>query len=231
MTTIDFGAPEATTSSRIFDGLARIATVMRSDEWLRAQSSGLTPTQLAILEYLRTKSEKPLGVKEIAAHLSVSQPTTTDSINALERKGYIVKSSGTGDRRAVVIRFTALGRTVLEITRAKKTHVEQAIQRIPCEEQEQALVVIIKTIKFLQDAGAIPIQAMCATCKYFLPFQHGGSSTPHHCALMNLPFGPSNMRVDCREHELADPLARQAAWQRFEDGDLHAEHASEHGNC
>jgi hypothetical protein len=34
------------------------------------------------------------------------------------------------DRRAALNRFAALGRTVLEIARARKTNVEKAIQNI-----------------------------------------------------------------------------------------------------
>jgi hypothetical protein len=60
------------------------------------------------------------------------------------------------------------------MTRARKTNVEKAIQKISDKEQEQALVVTVKTIKYLQDSGAIPIQTMCTTCKYFSPFQHAG---------------------------------------------------------
>jgi DNA-binding MarR family transcriptional regulator len=187
--------------------------------WSSMVSGETLSTLAGSVPYLRTKSEKTLGVTEIAAHLSVSQPTATDSINALERKGYIVKATAAGDRRAVLIRFTALGRTVLEMTRARKTNVEKAIQKISDREQEQALVVIIKTIKYLQDSGAIPIQTMCATCRYFSPFQHAGSANQHHCTLMDLAFSQSDLRVDCRDHEVADPADREAAWRKFESGE------------
>lgn len=63
---------------------------MRSDDWNRAKTSGLNPTQLSILELLEGRKDG-LGGKEIAANLGVSQPTATDSIVALERKGFVAR--------------------------------------------------------------------------------------------------------------------------------------------
>ncbi len=62
--------------NRISEGLSRIAIAMRSDEWSKAEKAGLKPTQLAILEFLAGRNGA--RVKEIAAHLGVSQPTATD---------------------------------------------------------------------------------------------------------------------------------------------------------
>lgn len=65
--------------TRIREGLSRLATVLRVDDWNRAKAAGLNPTQLAILTLLDGRGARGLGVKEIAAHLGVSQPTATDS--------------------------------------------------------------------------------------------------------------------------------------------------------
>ncbi len=70
---------------RIREGLARMAMIARLDEWNRAKASGVNPTQLAILTLLEGRGSG-MGVKDVAAHLGVSQPTATDSILALEKR-------------------------------------------------------------------------------------------------------------------------------------------------
>ena len=97
---------------RLREGLARVGAVMRSDHWLRAREAGMNPAQMAILEALEGR-ENGLSVKEIALNLGVSQPSATDSINALERKGAVVKRPVSGDKRAVTVCITDAGRQSL----------------------------------------------------------------------------------------------------------------------
>ncbi|WP_313529578.1 helix-turn-helix domain-containing protein [Shinella sp.] len=79
---------------------------MRADEWANANELGLNPTQLSILALLEGRKDG-LGVKDIEAHLGVSQPSATDSINALEKKGHVEKRTGPTDARSVFI-FTTM---------------------------------------------------------------------------------------------------------------------------
>jgi hypothetical protein len=44
---------------------------------------------------------------------------------------------------------------------------------------------------------------MCVTCKFFQQDIHPGEPLPHHCALLDVPLGRANFRVDCPEHEPA----------------------------
>ena len=59
---------------------------MRAEVRRSAGSRGLNPAQDAILRMLLAR---PLGlrVRVLAGHLGVRQPTVTDSVIALERKG------------------------------------------------------------------------------------------------------------------------------------------------
>lgn len=85
--------------ARLVEGLERIATALRADDWVRARSASVNPTQLAILRLLDIRH---LGwtVKELSLQLGVSQPTVTDSILALERKALIEKRADPADGRA-----------------------------------------------------------------------------------------------------------------------------------
>jgi DNA-binding MarR family transcriptional regulator len=200
---------------RIREGLSRVAVALRSDDWNRAKSLGLNPTQLSILDAIEGR-DAGMGVREIAIHLAVSQPSATDSINALERKGLIEKRAGE-DRRAVLVGLTEEGRRVLSQARGD-TVAEQAVDALSDQEQEDLLVSLVKMIRQLQEIDAIPIQRMCATCKYFAPFSHTDAARPHHCNFVDAAFGQRDIRIDCRDHETADPASRAATWEVFQRG-------------
>lgn len=201
---------------RIREGLDRVAVALRTDDWHRAKAIGLNPTQLAILELLEGRPSG-LGVKEIAAHLGVSQPTATDSIAALVRKGALSKRAGGSDRRSVTVGITPKG-LILVDDRGDPGHGDRALSLLTSSDQEDLLLALVKMIRHLQQIGAIPIQRMCVSCRYFAPFAHAGAARPHHCQFVNAPFGQRDIRVDCRDHETADSAHRAAAWDAFQSG-------------
>lgn len=202
---------------RIREGLARVAMAIRGDDWNRARVSGLNPTQLFILELLKGRKDG-LAVKAIAANLGVTQPTATDSIAALERKGLVVKTAGAADRRGVNVSITDDGHRVLATGSAGDSTAEAAVDALAQHEQEDLLLTLIKMIRQLQEARAIPIQRMCTTCRYFVPFRHPDAAQPHHCNFVDAAFGQQDIRIECREHETADPSSRAATWDAFQQG-------------
>ncbi|MEA3535923.1 MarR family winged helix-turn-helix transcriptional regulator [Rhizobium sp. CC-YZS058] len=192
-----------------------MAMIARLDEWNRAKASGVNPTQLAILTLLEGRGSG-MGVKDVAAHLGVSQPTATDSILALEKKGLVVKRADAADKRAVSVALTEDGLAALAHEGGDLG--EQAVGSLEDREQEELLLALVKMIRHLQEQNAIPVQRMCVTCRYFGPFAHPDEDRPHHCHLVNAAFGQRDLRVDCREHEQADPAIRAATWAAFQTG-------------
>jgi DNA-binding MarR family transcriptional regulator len=196
---------------------------LRTDDWTRSRHIGLNPTQMAILEALEGR-ESGLSVKEIAFNLGVSQPSATDSITALERKGYVMRQPAPGDRRAVSVCITDAGRQSFLATDAVEGAANRAIRALSEAEQEDLLISLIKMIRHMQEAGIIPVQRMCASCRYFRPFVHADKARPHQCDFVNASFGQRDLRIECREHETAPPDCRAATWEAFQGGisTLHA---------
>lgn len=203
---------------RIREAISRLAGVLRIDEWNRAKRTGLSPTQMSILDLLEGRDRSGLAVKEIAARLGVSQPTATDSINALERKGHIVKRTDGQDRRGVNIGVTDTGLSAIEVGGLSGSIVEEAVSALDAGEQEALLVSMVKMIRHLQEKGEIPVQRMCVTCRHFGPFAHADPDRPHHCHFVDSRFGQRELRVDCRDHEATDPASRAATWEAFTRG-------------
>lgn len=201
--------------ARIVEGLERVATALKSDDWSRAQAIGLNPTQLSILRTLKARNSG-MAVKELALQLGVSQPTATDSILALERKALVDKRADPADGRGVRIFISEAGRAAIAAGDKVSGSVGRATAALDDDDQEQLLLQLISLIRQLQEQGSIPIQRMCVGCRHFRPYAHTDAARPHHCNFVDAAFGQQDLRIDCRDHETADPSVRAATWTDFQ---------------
>ena len=203
---------------RLRDGLDRLGAALRAEQWSAAGAVGLNPTQSHVLAFLAGRGGAGVRVKEIAAQLGVSQPTATDSIAALERKELIRKLPDPQDARATAICITSAGRDLLQAIGLAASATEAALGDLSPAEQAHLLLMVVKLIRSLQRSGAIPLQRLCVTCRHFRPFAHPDAVDPHHCAFVNAAFGDRHLRLDCSEHEQADPAVQAATWTAFGKG-------------
>lgn len=203
--------------TRIVEGLERIATALKSDDWARSRAIGVNPTQLAILRALDGR-RSGLSVKELSSHLGVSQPTVTDSILALERKSLIEKRADPNDGRSVRVLITGAGIAAVGDSEPGAGAVGQATAALRDDDQQQLLVQLVLVIGQLQERGSIPVQRMCVGCRYFRPYAHADAARPHHCNFVDAAFGQQDLKIDCRDHETADPSVRAATWATFHKG-------------
>ncbi|MGE0152056.1 MAG: MarR family winged helix-turn-helix transcriptional regulator [Reyranellaceae bacterium] len=211
---MDHASPSDPLVVRLREGFDRIAFVLRADLWTAAGEAGLNPSQAQVLGLL---AGRPAGLrpKEIAAHLAVSAASIADTLAALLRKGLVSRDPDPADARAALVRATADGRDLgAQIARAA-SRVAAALAALPPAAQEELLRTQIALIRQLQMAGAIPLQRMCVSCRHFRPHAHPRAARPHHCAFIDAAIGGRDLRLDCGEHEAADPAAQAAAWTAF----------------
>ena len=97
-----------TSHIQIATGLAKIGTFLRSQQWRQAEASALTPTQAQILIHLVARG--PERVTVVADEIAVTQPTASDAVGALVRKGHVTKKPDPEDARAIRLHPTAKGR-------------------------------------------------------------------------------------------------------------------------
>lgn len=206
---------------RIRDCLERVSGAMRADLRSVSHGVGLSPTQAGILAFLAGRAKAGCRMKEIAAHLGVSQPTATDSVSALESKGFIQKASARDDARVVLVQITAGGRRTLKSIYGADSATVDSISSLSDADQVRLYLSLVKLIRHLQHADAISVQRMCVDCKYFRPNIYNDASKPHHCAFVNAAFGAQDVRLDCSDHEIAEPAAQAATWASFNAGTAH----------
>ncbi len=203
------------TAERVAQALGRISTALRSHAWEEAGERGLTPTQAHILSYLRFRGRQGARVSEVAEALVVTPATASESVDALVRKGLVRKERVAEDGRARRLVLTPAGRREAARVASWPDLLLRAVRSLPEAEQAALLRVLLKTIRYLQKAGRIPVSRMCLTCRFFRPYVHPDPQAPHHCDFVDAPFGDGLLRVDCQDHEPASPQQEEENWRQF----------------
>jgi DNA-binding MarR family transcriptional regulator len=202
-----------TANAHIMTGLSRIGMLLRSEGWRQAEATGLTPTQSQILAHLVARGPARIGA--IATEIAVTQPTTSDAVAALVRKGYVEKWPDPADARAVRLHPTDAGTRLAGQLAVWPDALLAALDMLDGDERAVFLKGLTKMIGALQMRGAIPIQRMCVSCTHFRPHFYSDAATPHHCAFVDAAFGDASLRLDCDDHVEADASARLESWARF----------------
>lgn len=198
---------------QIYFALARIGVLLKSLAWDEAETLGVNPTQAQILA--RLASRGPSRVSGLAADLGVSQPTLSDAVAALLRKGLLTRGPDPDDGRAVRLNLTEQGRAVAEAARTPAPVMLAALDTLPPGDRDAMQRGLVGLIRALQVARAIPVQRMCVTCAHFRPHAHDDADAPHHCAFVDAAFGDAALRIDCGDHEDAAEEDRDSLWARF----------------
>lgn len=211
----DFDALSEPLETRVAAGLARIGTALRTHSWRGAAPAGLTPTQGAAVALLRGERDG-LRLSALATSLAVTPATASDALAALVRKGLVARGADPADARAAAFTLTAEGEALADRIATWPDFLARALGTLDAAEQAALHRMLIKTIRALQEAGDIPVQRMCVTCRYFRPGAHpGDADRPHECAYVGAPFGDRHLRLDCREQETLEEPERAALWTRF----------------
>ena len=199
---------------QVIHGLAKIGMALRSQAWRQGENTDLTPTQAEILAIL---TSRPSGMRlsEVATALAVSAPTASDAVATLVSKRLLRKTRSSDDGRAVVLRLTQLGRGKAEQAAHWPDFLLNAVEELNPSEQAVFHRALIKMIRTLQLRGDIPVARMCVTCRYFKPNAHPDPDAPHHCGYVDAPFGESQLRIDCADHQPADAVLAADHWRAF----------------
>ena len=103
--------------SRVSDALVAIRRIVRAAEFASrdlTRATGLTPSQLIVLQIVARAGEPGAGAIAEAARLSPA--TVTALLDKLEARGFIARQKGQTDRRRITVTLTAEGRKALAET-------------------------------------------------------------------------------------------------------------------
>ena len=125
------------------------------------------------------------------------------------------KAKAQEDGRATALHLTPEGEVVAARFGHALSFADTAASRLPAAEQLALLTGLFKLIAEFQKSERFPELRACLSCQHFEPNKYPGKPVPHHCALVNAPLPISFLRIDCAEHQPADPLTRLRNWEIF----------------
>lgn len=201
-------------SARIVTSIGRIASVMRSGMWEFATAENLNPAQAEILQLLHARSSG-VRISWLAAQLSISVASVSDSVSTLVTKGLVRKAKAADDGRATALFLTDPGAALAKRIGSAVSFADDAAAALPPTMQVELLTGLLKLIAQLHKTERFPELRACLSCSHFEPNKYPGQPAPHHCALVNAPLPISFIRIDCAEHAPADPATQQRNWAVF----------------
>lgn len=199
---------------RVAAGLSRLALALKTNAQQGAAPHGLSPTQSQILALLRNH-EEGMRPSLLAQSLAIKAPAMTEALQPLLARGLAAQTPDPNDGRAKRISITDAGFALLATIADWPDALLQTVADLPPHEQAIFYRVILKMIHQTQIDGTIAPGRLCITCVHFHPNAHADADTPHHCALVNAPFGDRHLRLDCPEQQPAAPDVAEAAWLSF----------------
>lgn len=120
-----------------------IVNLMYTHGWLAAQQAevlkpfGLTPQQYNVLRILRGKSPEAVTVNAIIERMLDRMSNASRLVDKLVAKGLASRTTCPNDRRAVDVKITPVGMTLLAELDERQSHWERGFSTLDAEEAQQ----------------------------------------------------------------------------------------------
>jgi DNA-binding MarR family transcriptional regulator len=184
--------------AKLVAALERLGQALRVQMWDKAKQHGLSPTQMQVLLRLATQPRPRRRIGVLAAELDVTHPVVSDAVAALRRKGLVERDMAS---RKAALSLSARGRALADELANWDRRTREQLTNLPAAAKQGTLQLLLDLIAGLQRSGAITVARMCVACRFFRRDAHPDPAQPHHCALVDMPMGAGDLRVDCAEHE------------------------------
>ncbi|WP_035558420.1 MarR family winged helix-turn-helix transcriptional regulator [Hymenobacter sp. IS2118] len=183
---------------KIVAALERLSGVFRLLLWQQATGEGLSPLQLQLLVFLRFHRPGQDTVSHLAREYHVSRPTVSEAVKTLEHKQLVQRHADPADLRSHSLQLTPGGRELADRASQFAGPLHQPVARLPARQKLSLYQSLFGVIDELQQAGVIPVQRMCFSCRFYGQQPDSG----HFCHLLQIPLEGAQLRLDCPEHEI-----------------------------
>lgn len=174
-----------------FERLSRLMRAAEHDE-------GLNPAQWEALRFLSRANRFSNSPGALTGYLGATKGTISQTVMALERKGFIAKAIRQGEKRSVELTLTPKGEEVLKMD--PWARLAKAAEELGGKTKRR----LAKGLRELLDGelkrGRHLSFGQCATCRFF---REKGAGEGHHCMLLEVALTQEDSQRICVEHEAA----------------------------
>jgi DNA-binding MarR family transcriptional regulator len=194
-----YGERHPSLDAKIVGALDRVGEALGVLARRSAAAHDLSVTQMRVLARLHAGPPPEALSSELAHEFDVSDPTISDALAALRRKGLIGHTLDPADRRRRILRLTAAGRRIGQRVTRWTAPAEVVTSAVPQAEGEALLSTLLDLLARMQQAGLLSVSRSCTTCAHFSRDQATGRPVLR-CGYFGSALRPSDLRVDCAAH-------------------------------
>jgi DNA-binding MarR family transcriptional regulator len=179
-------------------GLERLSRLMRAEE----HSHGLNPAQWEALRYLARANRISNSPGALTRFLGATKGTISQTVKALERKGFITKTARDGEKRSLVLALTPRGEEVL--TRDPWARLATATDELGGKTRRRMARALRELLRQEISRGQLASFGSCATCRFYRERgREDDPRGPHLCMLLEQPLSAREAQKICVSHEAA----------------------------
>ncbi len=187
-------SPGSDVSRKVLAAVERLGRALRAARQQTATRHDLSLLGVIVLETLSDDQARRIG--DLAAELDVSQPTVSDAVATLVRRGLVQRHRDPADLRSTLVALTETG-TIVAANIAAELRPAFAAEAGSESDRATTLRVLLGEIARLQAAGIITINRSCLSCRHFQPPGYSAA----RCLLLDTALADHDLRVDCHEHQ------------------------------
>jgi MarR family transcriptional regulator, negative regulator of the multidrug operon emrRAB len=150
----------------VFDLIERMSALIRSEERKKCTEFGLQAVHLQMLDYLSRCNKYSDTPAALTNYLGMTRGTVSQTLLLLEKKGYIIKTTDTVDRRVVHLSLSPEGKTMLAQARPSGLF-NQAIGLLQPDELTRYDETLLTVLTAMQKSNKSHTFGLCKTCQFF----------------------------------------------------------------
>ena len=179
--------------------LDRVGRVTRGLQFV----DGLSPAQWEALRFLARANRYSRGPSALAEFLRTTKGTVSQTLIALENKGYIRRVRSKQDKRSVVLELTPAGDALLY--RDPLLVVDEVVAGLSASEHEMISGGLSRLLHDVRQRLGGSEFGICEACSLFAAEAAAGEHDgPHRCGLTSDPVDHTESRRICVNYQASD---------------------------
>lgn len=184
------------TGLMIVHPLERLARLMRA----REHEGGLNPAQWEALRYLNRANRFSDSPSALTRYLGATKGTISQTLKALERKGFISKAQREGAGKSIRLSLTAKGEEALK--QDPWSDVAADADRLGGKTKRRMERGVNELLQQALRKSGLQGFGSCSSCRFFRERgRDGDAEGPHLCMLFEEPLTPDDGAKICISHE------------------------------
>ena len=176
--------------------LERLSRLMRA----KKHEDGLNPAQWEALRYLARANRFSNSPGALTRYLGATKGTISQTVKALERKGFVTKAERESERRSITLELTDKGAEAL--SRDPWSALSAAADDLGGKTRRRLAKGLRELLDEELKKGSHQSFGLCTSCRYFREKGRDGDARgPHQCMFFDQPLAAADSQKICVEHE------------------------------